>query len=385
MRRWFYILTHLLSEATAARRDARVRLLKAQVDILRRKLGGNRVIPSPADRARLLSLGSELNHNVSGVIGIVTPQTYARWGIEQREGRKAGRVGRPKTSRSVRAVIQRLANENAGWGYRRIIGELKKLRLWVGRSTVRRILLESGLSPSPTRRGKACDTAWRKFLRLHMNTLVACDFFTKSVLTPIGPRLAFSLAFIHLGTRKVFLSPATYHPNDCWVKQQARNVMMWLDGQQLRAEFILHDRDTKFSSAFDRLVRSAGIQRIRTPLLAPNANAFAESWIGSFKRECLNHFLCFSLGHLDHIKREFAAFHNTHRPHQGLGNLTVPEAARGQPEAATALYAATGPPEKVAGPRTRSPSLKDADPLEPGDVRCRRFLGGLLRHYYRAA
>jgi putative transposase len=160
------------------------------------------------------------------------------------------------------------------------------------------------------------------------------------------------------------------------------------------------------------LFRSAGIQRIRTPLLAPNANAFAESWIGSFKRECLNHFLCFSLkapsrkggtgvppvqspwtafivlgafSHLDHMKREYAAFHNTHRPHQGLGNLTVPEAARGQPEAATALYAATGPLEKVAGPRTRSPSLKDAGPLEPGDVRCRRFLGGLLRHYYRAA
>jgi len=303
MRRWFYILTHLLSEATAARRDARVRFLKAQIEILRRKLGGNRVIPSPADRARLLSLGLELNHNVSDVIGIVTPQTYARWVIEQREGRKTGRVGRPKIARSVRAVVQRLANENAGWGYRRIIGELKKLRLWVGRSTVRRILLESGLSPSPARRGKACDTTWRRFMRLHMNTLVACDFFTKSILTPIGPRLAFSLAFIHLGTRRVFLSPATFHPNECWVKQQGRNVMMWLDEQQLQAEFILHDRDTKFSSAFGRLFRNAGVAPIRTPLLAPNANAFVESWIGSFKRECLNHFMCFSLGHLDHIKR----------------------------------------------------------------------------------
>ncbi len=81
-----------------------------------------------------------------------------------------------------------------------------------------------------------------------------CDFFTKSILTPIGPRLAFSLAFIHLGSRKVFVSPATYHPNECWVKQQGRNVMMWLDEQQLGAEFILHDRDTKFSFAFDKLL-----------------------------------------------------------------------------------------------------------------------------------
>lgn len=211
-----------------------------------------------------------------------------------------------------------------------------------------------------------------------MNTLVACDFFTKPILTPFGPRLAFSLAFIHLGTRRVFLSPATFHPNECWVKQQARNVMMWLDDQKLRAKFILHDRDTKFSFAFDKLFRNAGIAPIRTPLLAPNANAFVESWIGSFKRECLNHFMCFSLGHLDHIKREYTHFHNTLRPHQGLGNLTVPDAARGQLDS-------TGPPENVAGPSPPNPILNDADSFEPNDIRCRRFLGGLLRHYYRAA
>ena len=84
MLRWFYVLAHLLVEAGAARRDARIRFLKAQVEILRRKLGGNRVIPSPDDRARLLAIGQELNHNVADVIGIVTPQTYCRWGAELR-------------------------------------------------------------------------------------------------------------------------------------------------------------------------------------------------------------------------------------------------------------------------------------------------------------
>lgn len=116
MFRWLYILPHLLTEAHSARRDARVRFLKAQLEILRRKLGGNRVIPSPADRARLLSLGSELNHNVADVIGIVTPQTYARWVIEQRDGRQPRRVGRPKIARDVRALVLRLARENVGWG-----------------------------------------------------------------------------------------------------------------------------------------------------------------------------------------------------------------------------------------------------------------------------
>ncbi len=124
MIRWFYILPHLILEANAARRDARVRFLKAQVEILRRKLGGNRVIPSAEDRIRLLALGAELNHHVADVIGIVTPQTYSRWVIEQREGRKLGRVGRPRITRNVKALVRRLARENVGWGYRRIVGEL---------------------------------------------------------------------------------------------------------------------------------------------------------------------------------------------------------------------------------------------------------------------
>ncbi len=360
MIRWLYVLPHLLLEASAARRDARVRFLKAQVEILRRKLGGNRVIPNPEDRAWLLAMGAELNHDVASLIGIVTPRTYSRWVIEQREGRKPGRVGRPKVARNVRALVRRLAIENAGWGYRRIIGELRKLRLRVGRSSVRRILKDAGLTPSPKRRGRAEETVWQKFIRLHVNTLVACDFFTKAVITPLGVRLAYCLVFMHVSTRKVFLSPPTYNPHETWVQQQARNMMMWLDDNNLGCRFILHDRDTKFSFAFDRTFHKAGIQRVRTPLLAPDANAFAESWIGSFKRECLNHFLCFGLGHLDHIGQEYARFHNTHRPHQGLGNLTIPAAA-------------TGPPRVSRG-------NKNID-----RVRCQKLLGGLLRHYYRAA
>src|ERR1043166_724585 len=241
MLRWFYILPHLMLEAGTARRDARVRFLKAQVDILRRKLGGNRVVPTPDDRLRLLALGAELDHNVSSIIGIVTPRTYARWVVEQREGRKVGRVGRPKVARDLKALVRRLARENSGWGYRRIAGELRKLRLRLGRTSIRRILREAGLTPSPHRRSRAEETVWRKFIRLHVNTLVACDFFTKSVVTPVGTRLAFVLAFIHVGTRKVFLSPSTYHPDETGIGQQARNVMMWLDDQNLQARFILHD------------------------------------------------------------------------------------------------------------------------------------------------
>ncbi|UCE58435.1 MAG: transposase [Phycisphaerales bacterium] len=358
---WFYVALHLLAEAGAARRDARVRFLKAQVEILRRKLGGNRVIPSPDDRARLLAIGQELDHDVADVIGIVTPRTYCRWITDLREGRRPKRVGRLKIARNMRELVIRLAKENAGWGYRRIVGELRKLRLKLGRSSVRRILKDEGLTPSPQRRGKAGETTWQKFIRLHVNTLVACDFFTKDVITPFGVRVAYCLAFIHVGTRKVFLSPPTYHPNDRWVQQQRRNMMMWLDDHELEARFLIHDRDSKFSAVFRRLCGSSGIQCVRTPLLAPDANAFAEAWIGSFKRECLNHFLCFGLGHLGYICSQYVRFFNQHRPHQGLGNRILP--------------AATGPPEELAP--EYSPEI---DP-----IRCQRFLGGLLRHYYRVA
>lgn len=362
MLRWFYVLAHLLVEAGAARRDARIRFLKAQVEILRRKLGGNRVIRSPDDRARLLAIGQELNHDVADVIGIVTPQTYSRWVEELRTGRKPKRVGRPKIARNLRELVVRLAKDNCNWGYRRIIGELRKLRLRIGRSSVRRILKDEGLTPSPTRRGRAEETVWRKFIRLHVNTLVATDFFTKNVITSLGVRVAYCLAFIHVGTRRVFLSPPTYHPNGRWVQQQARTALMWLDDQGLKVRFLIHDRDSKFSARFRGLFKSADIRCVRTPLLAPDANAFAEAWIGAFKREALSHFLCFSLGHLDHIGQEYVRFHNKHRPHQGLDNQTIPTAAHGPPAA----------------------SLSQAAP-PPNCIRCQRFLGGLLRHYYRTA
>ncbi len=362
MLRWFYVLAHLIVEASAARRDARIRFLKAQVEILRRKLGGNRVIPNPDDRARLLAIGQELNHNVADVIGIVTPQTYCRWVEELRTGRKPKRVGRPKIARNLRELVVRLAKDNCNWGYRRIIGELRKLRLRIGRSSVRRILKDEGLTPSPVRRGRADETVWQKFIRLHVNSLVACDFFVKNVITPLGVRIAYSLAFIHVGTRKVFLSAPTHHPHEQWVQQQGRNLLMWLEDQQLEARFLIHDWDSKFSAAFRELFRGAGVRPLRIPKLAPDANSFCEAWIGALKRETLDYFLCFSLQHLDYIAQQFVRFHNNFRPHQGLGNRTLPAAA-------------AGPPEDLA--INHAPQL--------GRVHCQRFLGGLLRHYYRDA
>jgi putative transposase len=130
-------------------------------------------------------------------------------------------------------------------------------------------------------------------------------------------------------------------------------------GPAREAQFILRDRDAKFAPAFDRCFRDGGARIVKTPVQAPNANAFAETWVGSVKRECLSHFLCFSLGHLDHILAEYARYYNKHRPHQSLGNRTLTSSAEGP-----------------------SPPVNDAD---IGPIHCQRFLGGLLRHYYRDA
>jgi putative transposase len=134
----------------------------------------------------------------------------------------------------------------------------------------------------------------------------------------------------------------------------------WTCAQQLEATFLIHDWGSKFSTAFRELFRGAGVRPLRIPKLAPDANSSCEAWVGALKRETLDYFLCFGLSHLDYIAQQFVRFHNTFRPHQGLGNRTLPAAA-------------AGPPEDLAIDHT--PQL--------GHVRCQRFLGGLLRHYYR--
>ena len=198
---------------------------------------------------------------------------------------------------SLRALIKRLAKENVGWGVRRIIGELKKLGMPASRSSVRRVLVDEGVLPDADRHApKGVTTPWRTFVAAHANVMVATDFFCKTVWTPLGKRVAYALVFIHLGSRKVMVSPSTYHPDGTWVTQQARNATMWMEDEGIHCQELIRDHDTKFTDAFDELFRQNGTRIVSTPIQAPIANCYAESWIGSFKRDCLNHLVCFSLG-----------------------------------------------------------------------------------------
>lgn len=142
----------------------------------------------------------------------------------------------------------------------------------MGKTSARRILLEEGINPrpQPDRSGRHDFQPWDQFLKLHLNTLLACDFFCKNVWTPLGKRQAYFLQFIHVSTRKVWVSPATYHPDGDWVLQQSRNLLMWLGEMGLEATHLIHDRDTKFTAAFDELLNFAVINTLsrygrRTP------------------------------------------------------------------------------------------------------------------------
>jgi putative transposase len=328
-----------------------------QMELLKKRLSGNRIILDPDERRHLMKLCADLDHDVKHSLQVVTVKTYRRWQREERAGRTPGRGGRPRLSKSLRELIIRLARENAGWGVRRIVGELKKLAVKSSRSTVRRVLVNEKILPDPDRRAPAgVQTPWRKFLAIHMNVMVACDFFCKTVWTPLGRQMAYVLTFVHLGSRKVFLSPSTYHPTDEWMRQQARNVSIWAEEENIDLRFLIHDHDAKFTASFDEFFRRDDGGVILTPIAAPVANSYAESWIAHLKAECLNPLFCFSLRQLDHVCQTYAEYHNEYRPHQSLGNR--PPGSRDQP-----------PPD---GP-------------VPTRVIRRTWLGGLLNHYYRQA
>jgi len=261
-------------------------------------------------------------------------------------------------------LIVLLAKENH-WGYARIVGELKKLGIRsVTKSTVRNILKEHGLDPCPKRSG----STWDEFLSRHAASLWQCDFLSQKVLTTKGIREAFVLAFLHVETRRVILSPATFHPDEVWGVDQVEAFVNRAREQGLRVRYVQHDRDGKFAASFDRALKRQRLEVVRTPICAPNCQAFVERFLGSLRSECLNHFVFFGLKHLDRVAACFVEHYLRERPHQGKDNELLAE-PRGK-----------GKQVKPAGKRQAGEAL-----LSRRDIRCHRRLGGLLKHYSRKA
>ena len=191
---------------------------------------------------------------------------------------------RPPVPDPVQQLILRLARENPRWGYQRIRGELLRLGCQISASSIRRVLRAHGVDPAPRR----ASTTWRSFLRRQAAGILACDFFT---VDTVWLRRLYVLFVIDLGSRRVHLAGVTAHPTGPWVAQQARNLLLELGDRAAAFRFLIRDRDTKFTRAFDDVWRSTGVQIICTPIRVPNANAVAERWVGTVRRECLDHLL----------------------------------------------------------------------------------------------
>jgi putative transposase len=227
-----------------------------------------------------------------------------------------GRRGRRCLPEDVVELVVRLARENPRWGYVRIVGECRKLGVVVSATSVRSILRTHRLGPAPRRGGPS----WVEFLRAQAVGTIACDFLT---VETIGLTRLYVLFFIELEHRRVHLAGITAHPTGSWVAQQARNLLMELDQDADRFRFLIRDRDAKFSTAFDAVFAAAGIDLVKIPPRAPRANAHAERWVLTARRECLDWVLVRNDRHLDRILSAYLAHDNTARPHRGI-NLDVP-------------------------------------------------------------
>jgi transposase InsO family protein len=224
-------------------------------------------------------------------------------------------------------LIVRLGRENRSWGCVRIQGELRKLGIWVGATSVRRVLRCHGLGPAP--RG---GPTWAEFLKAQAKGILTTDFF--SVDTVFFKRL-YVLFVIEHGTRRAHLLGVTEHPDRGFVTQAARNLVGDFAEAARPMRFLIRDRDSKFTASFDEVFSSEAIEVIKTPVRSPRANAHAERFVRTVRTECLDWTLVLGRRHLEEVLREYIGHYNAERPHRGLG-LGVP-AGRAAPEEPVSL------------------------------------------------
>jgi putative transposase len=218
---------------------------------------------------------------------------------------------------------------------------------------VKTILKENGIDPGP-KRGKG---TWDEFLRTHAHTLWQCDFVSKPMWTATGLVDLYFLVFLHLGTRRCWISPCTAHPVPSWVSQQALNFLMECEDETQPTRFVMRDRDVKYTEGFDEVFKASGIQVLKNTPQSPNLRAHVERFVQTLKVECLGHFVIVAERHLNYICREFRLHYNRERPHSAVGHL---------------------PPDCEGVPEAR-------ESARPNEIFCTSRLGGLLNSYSRWA
>jgi putative transposase len=334
-------------------KDLEILILRQQLGIMQRRQD-KPIKPNRAEKLTLAVLSANLKKQSKRptkqfrhIIRLFQPETVFGWHRQLVKRKwthpKKNKVGRPPTKDETKALVVRLALEN-NWGYGKIKGELSKLGIKLSLTTIGNILRDKGIVPAPVRAGAI---GWKVLMHHYREQLLAVDFFT---VETILLQTVYVFFMIELGTRRVYLTGLTQHPNGHWVTQQGRN-QVWLL-QENDTEFIglIRDNDSKYTDAFDAVFESEEINIIRTPYRAPNANAVAERMVRTFRQECLDKILVLNQAHLRRVLNEFLVYYNERRPHQGLDQ--------------------------------QSP-IERPEPLTEGLIQKRRILGGIINDYFR--
>ncbi len=330
--------------------------LVAENRILRAQLKGQLLL-SDAERVTLAEIGHRFGRKaLEDVANAAKPDTilawYRRLVARKFDGSKRrGYPGRPRVDGELEELIVRMARENSGWGYDRIVGALANLGYHLSDQTVGNVLRRNGIAPAPERKRT---TTWRDFIRAHLDVLGATDFLTVEVLTLRGLVTYYVLFFMHLESRRIEIAGITPHPNEPWMKQMARNVTMDEWGFLDSRRYLIHDRDTKFTDSFRAIVKASHVEPLKLPAKSPNLNAHAERWVRSVKEEALSKLILFGEASLRRTLSEYLVHFHRERNHQGKGNVLL------------------FPLNRPSAPSSHS-------------VRCRNRLGGLLKYYHREA
>src|ERR1035437_5052808 len=288
-------------------REVEILVLRHQVKVLKRKAGRPRL----RRRDRLfLAAATRLLPRGRWSCFIVRPATLLAWHralVKRKWTYRRRRSGRPPLDEEICRLVVGMAKDNPRWGYVRIQGELRKLGIRLGASSIKRLLLRAGLGPAP-RRG----LSWGEFLRTQADGVLACDFFT---VESAFLKTLYVLFFIGVGSRRLHVTAATRHPNGTFVTQQARNLCFTLDERDEPARFLVYDRDAKFAGSFDEVFCSEGMRIIRMPVRSPQANAFAERLVKTLRHEVLDWTLILGRRHLDRVLASYVKHYGWQSSH----------------------------------------------------------------------
>lgn len=283
--------------------------LRQQLIMLERQI--RRPQLKPRDRQILMLLASRIREWKAALV-IVKPETVVSWhrqGFKLFWRRKSQRGrGRPAIAADTIALIEEMAISNRTWRAKRIQGELLKLGITVNKGTVKKYMRSARCGLPPVKRGQT----WATFITNHASETWACDFVQ---IYDLLFRTVFVFFIIELGSRRVVHVNVTRHPTDAWVAQQVRETTPYDE----RPRFLIRDNDSKYGQTFTRVAKDRRIDVLRTPVRAPKANSVCERFIGSVRRECLDHMIVLGDRHLQRLIGEYVAFFNHARPHQGIG------------------------------------------------------------------